>query len=89
MKTLLLKTAFVIVVLLLTIVFLVPAALVRDAMLPLGRGPDGLHRNVDMLLPGVLAIFFCLYLANRITSFLFWRARLSAERWSILTPDRR
>jgi hypothetical protein len=89
MKTALLKTAFVVVVVILTIVFLIPVSILRDAMLPLGRGPDGLQRNVDTLLPGVLAVFFCVYLANRIASFLFWRTHLSDERWSIIKPDRR
>jgi hypothetical protein len=89
MKTALLKTAFVIVVLLLTIVFLVPTKLLVDAMIPTGRNGVGPHRNVDMLLPGVIEIFFCMYVANRITSYLFLRARLSDERWSFLTPDRR
>jgi hypothetical protein len=77
MKQILLKTAFVITVTFLTLVLLVPAYLLLEAILPTGRGGD-------RLLPGILTIFACLYTADRIASFLFGRTGLSDRRWSVL-----
>jgi hypothetical protein len=76
MRRLLLKTAFVVAVLLLWLVFLVPAIMVLETLLPSDRGGD-------RLLPGGLLVFACIYAANRIVSFLFRSMRLSDERWSL------
>jgi hypothetical protein len=78
----LLKTAFVLIVLLLMIVILVPAQLVLDLILPLERGGD-------RLLPGVTVLVSCMWVANRITSFLFWKTHVSNDRWSIWDSRRR
>jgi hypothetical protein len=75
----LLKTAFALIVILLTIIFLIPAQLILEFFLPTGRG--------DRLLPGIIVIFSCVWAANRVTSLAFWHTHLSDERWSVL--DRR
>ena len=75
MKRLLLRTAFVVAVLVLTFVFLVPAQLLLEATYPGG----------DRLLAGLLVAFACLYAANRCVSFVFRRTRLSDGRWSVLS----
>jgi hypothetical protein len=78
----LLKTAFVLIVLLLMIVILVPAQLALELILPFERGGD-------RLLPGIIVLASCMWVANRITSFLFWKTHLSDERWSIWDSRRR
>ncbi len=77
----LLKTVFVLIVLVLMIVIVVPAQLALDLILPLERGGD-------RLLPGIIVLFSCMWVANRITSLLFWKTRLSDERWSIMNSRR-
>jgi hypothetical protein len=79
--TALLKTAFVMIVLFLMIVILVPAQLALDLILPLERGGN-------RLLPGIIVLIFCMSVANRITSLLFWKTHLSGERWSIFDHRR-
>ena len=74
MKRLLLKTAFVVAVLFLTLAFLIPAQLLLETILPRG----------DRLLAGILVVFACLYAANRGVSYLFRRTGLSNGRWSLL-----
>jgi hypothetical protein len=84
MKNALLKTAFAFAVILLMLVFLMPAQAVLESVLPAdGVYPDGTHHRVDRLLPGTLVVFGCLWLANRITGILFLKCGLSAERWSL------
>jgi hypothetical protein len=78
----LLKTAFVLIVLLLTIVILVPAQLALELILPLERGGD-------RLLPGIVVGVSCMWVANRITPLLFWKTHLSDKRWSIWDSRRR
>ena len=73
MKRILLKTAFVVAVLLLTLGFLVPSQLLLEA----------LYNGGDRLLPGLLVIVACLYAANRSVSLLFRWTGLSDRRWSI------
>jgi hypothetical protein len=73
----LLKTAFVLIVMLLTIALIVPPMLALEILLPTERGGD-------RLLPGVIVAFACLWAADRITSLLFWKTHVSDERWSIL-----
>jgi hypothetical protein len=80
MKKVLLKTAFVIVVLLLMFVLLVPAQFLLEAIFPDARG-----RGSDRLLPGIIVLVVCLGAANRITSRLFWYVGLSDKRWSIFS----
>jgi hypothetical protein len=89
MKKTLLKIAFNVSVIVLTIVFLIPASLLFDAVLPIGYDAQGRLRSVDRLFPGILVIFACLMAANRIASFLFLSTRLTDERWSILENRRR
>ena len=73
MKRLLLKTAFVVAVLFLTLVFLIPAQLLLEAI----------YQRGDRLLAGTLVIVACLYAANRSVGFLFRWTGLSDQRWSI------
>jgi hypothetical protein len=88
MKKALLKACFTVCVLVLTIAFMLPASFLLDAVLPTGHDEHGRLRHIDGLFPGIVAIFACLTLANRITSFLFWSAHLSDQRWSILETRR-
>jgi hypothetical protein len=85
MKRIALKTAFVVSVLFLTFVFLVPAQLLLEILLPSSFWQGGRRHGGDRLLPGLLVIFACLYTANRSVSFLFRRTGLSDERWSLLS----
>jgi hypothetical protein len=78
----LLKTAFVLIVMLLMIALLVPAMLALEYVLPAERGGD-------RLLPGIIVTVLCLGAANRITSLLFLTTHLSDERWSIWDNRRR
>jgi presenilin-like A22 family membrane protease len=84
MKRFLLKTAFVVAVLFLTLVFVVPAQLLLELILPSVEWREGHYHGGDRLLPGLLVVFACLYSANRIVSFLFRRTGLSDKRWSLL-----
>jgi hypothetical protein len=77
----LLKAAFVMIVIVLTLIFLIPAQFVLELVWPTGRG--------DRLLPGLIVIFACVWTANRLTSTLFWNTHLSDERWSLLHDRRR
>jgi hypothetical protein len=77
----LLKSAFVMIVIVLTIIFLIPAQVVLEFFWPTERG--------DRLLPGLIVVFACAWAANRLTSFLFWNTHLSDERWSLLGDRRR
>jgi len=78
MKKLLLKTAFVVAVILLTLVLLLPAYLLLEALWPSERGGD-------RLLVGTVVAFACVFTADRIASFLFGRTGLSDKRWSLLS----
>ena len=71
------------------IAFLILASLLLDAVLPIWHDAHGRLRWIDRLFPGILVVSACLMAANRITSFLFWSARLSDERWSIFEDRRR
>ena len=55
MRRALLKTAFVVAVAVLWIVFLVPASILLDAMFPVSRGPNALGQG-DRLPLGILTI---------------------------------
>jgi hypothetical protein len=79
MKKLLLKTDFVIAVAFLTVLLLVPAYLLLEALLPSDRAGD-------RLLAGTVVFVACLFVADRIASFLFGRTKLSDKRWSVLAP---
>jgi hypothetical protein len=83
MRRALLKMAFVIAVVVLTIVFLIPATVVLDAMFPMGRTADGHYQSGDRLLPAIVAIALSISLSDRIVSFLFRVSRLTEERWSV------
>ncbi len=82
MKKALLKTAFVFTVILLTIVFLMPAQSLLEYVLLDGRV------NVDRLLPGIIVLFFCIWAADRITGLLFCKTHLMDQRWSVLKSRR-
>jgi hypothetical protein len=84
MKKLLLKTSFHLAVGFLTLVFLVPAYVLLETVLPSGPEPGRPHGSGDRLLPGLLLIFACLYAADRIVSRLFRLAGLADRRWSVL-----
>ncbi len=81
MKKGLLKAAFVMVVIVLTIIFLIPAQFVLEFFWPTGRG--------DRLLPGLIVVLACVWAANRLSSILFWNMQLSDERWSLVDDRRR
>ena len=80
MRQSILKAVFALTVVVLTMVFIVPAYLALELLLPTGRG--------DRLLPGVIVAYFCVWAANRFTSLFFWRMQLSDERWSVLSAPR-
>jgi hypothetical protein len=78
MKKLVLKTSFVIAVTFLALVLSFPAYLLLEAHWPSERGGD-------RLLPGTVVMVACLFVANRIASFLFELTGLSDKRWSVLS----
>jgi hypothetical protein len=84
MRKLLLKTSFIVCVVFLTLVFLVAAQLLLEALLQSAGGRTGHYRGGDRLLQGILVMFGCLYAANRIVSVVFARTGLSDRRWSVL-----
>jgi hypothetical protein len=88
MKKTLLKTTFIISVFALTLVFLFPANLLLDAVLPARLDEHGHLRTMDALFPGFVVMSVSLIIANRIISFLFLSAHLSEERWSIFESRR-
>ncbi len=77
MKTAMLKTAFASGVALLAIILLVPAYIILEAFFPSGRGGD-------RLLPGLITVFACMYVADRTVSWIFRRTHLSDESWTVL-----
>jgi hypothetical protein len=81
MRRALRKTAFHLAVLLLTVAFLIPAMVVLDRVTPVDSG--------DRLFPGLITIFLCVILADRLVSFLFRAGGLTEERWSVLDHGRR
>ncbi len=88
MRRAILKTAFFLSVLVLTLVFLIPGFLLMDWLVPMRPGPTG-HHGGDRLFPGVIVAGLCVVLADRIASFLFRAGRLSEGRWSIFDDRRR
>jgi hypothetical protein len=88
MRRSLLKAAFTVTVLFLMLILLIPATVALEALFPTVRGPSGHYRSGDRLLPGIVALFACLWSADRMTSVLFKSARLSEERWSLLKSRR-
>ncbi len=85
MKRKLRKAAFYISVALVTLVFLIPVTLVREALFPFGRSPRGYAGGGDGLPMGIIVVFVCLAMANRFVSFLFQAGGLSEERWSVFS----
>jgi hypothetical protein len=83
LRTILLKSAFVFVVVSLTLILLIPANLALEALTPAVRDARGHGRYVDQLFPAMVVIVACLVAASRITSLTFWHTGLSDERWSI------
>lgn len=82
MRRAILKTAFSLSVLVLTLVFLVPGYLAMDWLIPMRPGPTG-HYGGDRMFPGVLVMGLCVILADRITAALFLAGGLSDGRWSV------
>ena len=82
MRHALLKTAFALAVLVLTLMFLIPASLVVDGVFPMKPGPGG-HYGGDRLFPGVIAMGICVCLSDRIVAYLFRAGRLTEERLSV------
>jgi hypothetical protein len=85
MKKILLRTAFIIAVLVLTLMFLIPAQLLLEVVLPITFTSGGHVHGGDRLLQGILVMFGCVYAANRLASFVFTRTGLSDKRWSVLS----
>jgi hypothetical protein len=81
MKKVLLKTAFIMSVIVLMIVLLTPAYLLLDVVLPTWHGSHGLF-------PGIVVVAACQMAANRVVSLLFLSTRLSDKRWSIFETRR-
>lgn len=88
MRRAFLKTAFVLAVFVLGVAFMVPAAWLLGIIMPSNRGVDGHFREIDPLLPSIIALFSCFYAANQIVSRLFHVSRLSDERWSFFSNRR-
>jgi hypothetical protein len=82
MRHFFLKAAFLVTVTVLAVVLLIPAYLFLEFVMPSGRGGDRLFL-------GVVVVFFVFWVADRVSSLAFWKARLSDERWSIFTNRRR
>jgi hypothetical protein len=81
MKMILLKSAFVLAILFLSLVFLVLAGILLDAVAPYGRTPS---KGVDRIFLGIPMVVACLFVANRIVSSVFLHMGLSDKRWSLL-----
>jgi hypothetical protein len=78
MHNAILKTSFWLATLVLTFVFLVPAQLLLETVLPRG----------DRMLVGTVVVCLCLLSAGRVTSFLFRAVRITDERLSIFGSRR-
>ena len=65
-------------------VFLLPLLLavylLIEVFLPAQRGPDGLYMPANW--SGFIA---SMWLANRMTSYVFWKTGLSATRWTLFS----
>jgi hypothetical protein len=83
MKRAFCKTAFVTSVVVVWLVLLFPAMAAFEALLPARRGPDGLYRNGDTTGLAIIAVFACLWVADRIIASLFQAARVADNRWSV------
>ena len=88
MRRAVLRTAFFLAGLSLTLVILVPGYLLMDGLVPMRPGPTG-HHGGDRLFPGVLVVGLCVALANRVTSSAFLAVGLADGRWSIFDDRRR
>jgi len=82
LKTAFSKTVFVLVVFGLTLVLLIPATLVFEALTPVIKDARG-HVHDSRIFTGLIASTACLVVSNRITSLGFRRCGLTDERWSI------
>jgi hypothetical protein len=76
MKRVYLRTAFILLVIVVGVIFMAPAKLALDALFPVSPGRDALPL-------GVLAVALCLWIADRSVSWFFRLARLTDERWSV------
>jgi len=74
----LIKAAFSMATLVLSVVFLVPAQFLLETVLPRG----------DRLFVGVVVVCFCILVAGRITSSLFRVLRITDERLTIFGQQR-
>jgi hypothetical protein len=90
MKRALWKLVFHVTILFVFVVLLVPMNVALDFLFTT-RAPDihGHYRSADRLFPGIIAIFICLWIADRIVSNAFRMAGISDERWSIFSSRRR
>lgn len=89
MRRALLKMAFYLTVLILTLLFLIPGRLAMDALFPGPRAPSG--PQGDVLFPGFLILSLSVILADRLISALFRAAGWTEGRWSVFShgPRRR
>jgi hypothetical protein len=78
MKNALVKTAFIFTVIFLTAFFLLVAYAIGEFVFPEE------HRHFDTLLPGIICLFFCIWIADQITALVFSKTHLTDGRWSLL-----
>jgi hypothetical protein len=91
MKRALLKTAFHVAVMVLTLVLLVPTLVVLSEVVWVRLGARGDYHGGIGLLPTIVVLVLLLHISNRVISFLFRASGLSDERWSVFDhrPRRR
>lgn len=85
MRKAILKAAFVVAVFLLALVFMFPGHLLMGLIIRTTLDASGHQRGIDPLVPAMIALWFCFWVANGIVSRLFQVARLSDERWSVFS----
>jgi hypothetical protein len=90
MKRALWKLVFHVMILFVIVVLLIPMNVALDFLFT-AHAPDihGHYRSADRLFPGIIALFICLGIADRIVSIVFRLTGISEERWSIFPSRRR
>lgn len=88
MTPLLKRTLFNITFLFVTLLFSIPILVLKEYALTVVPGPDGIYRGGDGLLPGLLAAFLAMILADRLVSTVFWKLGFTEDRWSAIRRPR-
>ena len=87
MKRFLKKTAFLMAVLILMVPLAGGASIGLGLLMPGRPGPDGNYLPNDLGIVRMVPIVASLWIANRIASYLFWKAGISNGRWSLLARN--